>query len=319
MAKWITTPEFAQLSAIQVFGKEGFEPRAQSRYYNKHILFRNKINLSSVGKTVVRISADDYYKLYINGRFVAMGPAPSYYFCYYYNEIDVTDYLHEGENTIAVHTYYQGLINRVWPSGDNLHGLFFEMTDEEKILLCSDESWVFSYHSGFSDCGKYGYDTGFLEVYDSRSSEVGFETPGFDDSAWQSAVENKTIEHKFCFAVPPLSVYKIKPSVCNKNGNRVFIDIGQEVCGYIEYRAKGKNADVITIRSSEELNDDGSVRYDLRCNCVFEEKHILSGGVDTLCQFDYKGFRYAELLLPDSCEFIPDSVNLIVRHWRYEQ
>lgn len=74
-------------------------------------------------KAVIYISADDYYKLYINGKFVASGPAPSYYNSYNYNKIDVSDFLINGENTIAVHTYYQGLINRVWVSGDNCHGL----------------------------------------------------------------------------------------------------------------------------------------------------------------------------------------------------
>ncbi len=319
MAKWITTPEFAALSTINVFGKEGYRPAEISEYFNKHVLFRKKFDISSVTKTTVKISADDYYKLYINGKFVAMGPAPSYYSHYYYNEIDVTEYLFEGENTIAVHTYYQGLINRVWVSGDNLHGLYFEMTDAEGMVLHSDESWKYTYHSGYSECGTYGYETGFLEVYDSNGEEVGFEEPEFDDSKWQFAVENTGIAHKFCSSVPVLSVYRIKPHSLTRSADRVFVDIGREICGYIEYKAKGKKGDVIIARSGEELKDDGTVRYELRCNCVFEEKHILSGRVDTLCQFDYKGFRYVELLLPDGCEIDLDSVVIIVRHWRYEQ
>ena len=70
------------------------------------------------GRVKIYITADDCYKLYVNGKFVTLGPAAGFYFHYYYNEIDITDYIRAGENTVAVHTYYQGLINRVFVSGD---------------------------------------------------------------------------------------------------------------------------------------------------------------------------------------------------------
>ena len=85
---------------------------------NRHIIYRRNVTLSGFSRAVMRISADDYYKLYVNGRFVAEGPTAGYPEAYFYNEIDVTDFFVEGENIIAVHCYYQGLINRVWVSGD---------------------------------------------------------------------------------------------------------------------------------------------------------------------------------------------------------
>ena len=69
----------------------------------------------------------DPYKLYINGEFVTQGPPPSYPNHYYFMEIDVAKFLKEGENTFAVHTYYQGLINRVWQSGDLRHGMICDL------------------------------------------------------------------------------------------------------------------------------------------------------------------------------------------------
>lgn len=38
------------------------------------------------------MTADDYYKLYINGRFAGQIPAPEYYFNYYWNEIDILEF-----------------------------------------------------------------------------------------------------------------------------------------------------------------------------------------------------------------------------------
>ena len=50
----------------------------------------------------MRISADDYGKYYLNGKFLGQGPTPGYIESYHYNEFDVTDYLRDGENEIIV-------------------------------------------------------------------------------------------------------------------------------------------------------------------------------------------------------------------------
>lgn len=61
---------------------------------NRHILFRRGLNLSQKpAAATMYITADDYYKLYINGRFVAQGPAPSYPQRMRYNAVEVADYL----------------------------------------------------------------------------------------------------------------------------------------------------------------------------------------------------------------------------------
>ena len=78
---------------------------------NRHIIYRKKVTLSSFVRATMRITADDYYKLYVNGKFVTEGPTAGYPEAYFYNEIDLSDFLTEGENAIAVHCYYQGLIN----------------------------------------------------------------------------------------------------------------------------------------------------------------------------------------------------------------
>ncbi len=61
------------------------------------------------GCVVIRLTADDYFKLYINGRFVTQGPAPAFDFRYYYVDADITDYLVPGENTAAFHTGYNAI------------------------------------------------------------------------------------------------------------------------------------------------------------------------------------------------------------------
>lgn len=82
----------------------------------------------------MRITAD-YYKLYVDGTFVATGPAAGTTDRTYYNVIDLTPYLVKGRNTLAVHTYYQGLVNRVWVSGDNRQGLWLELEVDARLPL----------------------------------------------------------------------------------------------------------------------------------------------------------------------------------------
>lgn len=141
------------------------------------------------------ITADDYYKLYINGQFVAQGPAPCYHFKYNYNVIDVSPYLKKGENLIAVHTIYHGLINRVWQSGDNRHGLILDLVVDGETIVKSDESFKTRPHSAYTETGICGYDTQFLERYDSNAAEVGFADYKFDDENWGNAKINVNADY----------------------------------------------------------------------------------------------------------------------------
>lgn len=319
--KFICHPLFENADIINVFHKE-LEPLTDYSHpdglLNKHILFRRCVTLGKIKKATLKISADDYYKLYINGVFVTQGPAPSYPSSYFYNELDVTPYLTEGENVIAVHTYYQGLINRVWVSGDMRQMLWLSLDTDGTTALVSDESWKCTLHSGYTACGKFGYDTQFAECYDSASPECGFYLEDFDDRAWESATVFKNADYTLVKQdTAQLDLYSIAPVTAETRGNTLFLDFGQEYVGYLSATAKGQKGDAMLLRFGEELNPDGTVRYKLRCNCVYEEKWLLSGNTDTLMQYDYKAFRYCEITYPEGVTLT--DVKMLVRHYPYEQ
>ncbi len=313
--KWITSEIFANAETVNLPNKNN-GVIAENNVENKHILFRKKFNLENFSKALIHISADDYYKLYINGKQVGMGPAAGYTFHYYYDTINITNYLKSGENTIAVHTYYQGLVNRVWVSGDMRHGLILDLELDSDIILSSDESFKIAEHTAYTATGKCGYDTQFLEKYDSNAPEVGFEKPDFDDTSWGNAVISQNDIPLYKSMIGQLTVEQISPVVTKKDSKSLFIDFGSCYVGYLKITAKGKKGDIITVRCAQELNDDGSVRYKLRAGCDYEEQWILSGGGDTLDWFDYKSFRYAELILPKDTEII--DIKLISRHYPFE-
>lgn len=317
--KWISNETFANLRARNVFHRQLEKVSLDcSEHLNQHILFRKSFHIDrDFSFAKIYISADDYYKLYINGRFVAQGPSPAYHFQYNYNEIDISEFLVCGDNLIAVHTLYQGLINRVWQSGDLRHGLICDVVVDHSVVLSSDESFKVREHSGYSEMGTCGYQTQFLERYDSRSGEVNFEKVGFDDSEWSFAEECHFDDHTMAKQNSRMLEFeRISPEKTSVNGNRIFYDFGANYVGYLSVRAKGSCGDTITVRCAQELNEDGTLRFHLRANCEYEEEWILSGGEDVLDWFDYKAFRYAELEIPDSVE-IKDVV-FLVRHYPFD-
>ncbi len=317
--KWITNDEFASLAPRNVFHRQLDKVELDcSQHRNRHILFRKHFSCEQdIDKAMIYISADDYYKLYINGQFVAQGPSASYHFQYNYNTVDVAKYLHRGENVIAVHTLYQGLINRVWQSGDNRHGLILDLTINDETVVFSDESFKTAVHSAYKEMGVVGYSTGFLEQYDCRSKEIGFEAPAFDDSYWASAKLSQFTDHTLRPQSTDLLVFEqIKPVNVKNQDNYTIFDFGSNYVGYLCARVSGKSGDTITVQLGQDLDDDGTVRYILRANCTYEEAWLLADGTNVLDQFDYKAFRYAQLTLPEGC--VVEDIYLNARHYPFE-
>ena len=316
VGKWITDSEMSGVEPRNVFHRQLSPIELDcSKRRGLHILFRKSLELSEFGSATLYITADDYYKLYINGEFVGQGPAPSYHFSYNYNTVDVTPYLKRGKNVIAVHTYYQGLINRVWQSGDDRHGLICDLDVDGVTVMSSDESFLTRRHSGYRESGVCGYDTQLLEDYDSRAEEVGFERVDFDDSAWENAAVNSFADHTLTEQKSKSLVFERVPFVKSLDGATAVYDFGKIYVGYLELRVNGKSGDEVIIRCGQELNDDGSVRYKLRANCVYEEKWTLKDGENVLDQFDYKSFRYVSLTLPDGVRV--EDISMTVRHYPF--
>ena len=299
-AKFICHQEFSLRTPRPVFHKAGAGEllHDEPQYQNRHILYRRSFACTPFSRATLKVTADDYFKLYINGRFVTQGPPQGYPSRYYYMETDLTEFLTAGENTIAVHAYYQGLCNRALVSSDARQCLWAELYLDGELVLVTDEQWRVADHTGYTACGTVGYATAFNERYDSRAPEVGFERPQFNDASWAHAAAFKNADYTLVPSpLKALSVYRRPPKSCRAEEGRLTLDFGQEMAGGLLIEAFGKAGDEVTVRYGEELNGD-TVRYDLRCNCVYEDTWVLSGGHDFFEPFEYKAFRYAEILFP---------------------
>jgi alpha-L-rhamnosidase len=324
-AKWITDPRFANLKPLNLLHKQLVSapmPEHRTDLQNQHLLVRKRFQVTGpVKEAYLDISGDDYYKLYINGEFVGQGPAPGYHFNYYYNHIDVAKYLRTGANIISVHLYYQGLINRVWNSGDYRQGMIAELQVNRKFILVSDDSWKYCRACEYTGSGTFGYETQYVEDIDSRLQRKGWREWEYDDRDWENVAELLNDDHRLVIQETPLlQVYQVKPSeVRPLDAGHFLIDFGQEITGHISLVAQGEPGQTVVIRYGEELETGADqVRYPMRCNCNYQDIWRLSGEVDCLEPFDYKAFRYVELLAPAGV-IKPESFRGVVRHYPFDE
>lgn len=334
--EWFTIPEFAHTQPLCMYHKESegmpsdgctAGTQADSRG-NLHVLARAEYLWESGdipgARAVMRITADDYYKLYINGRYAGQGPAPAYPEYYYYNELDITPYLKKGKNVLAVHLYYQGLVNRVWNSGDGRFGIACEISEIRSITKKSRiiiPQWRYKVSSAYSGAVT-GYDTQFLEDFDSRIWDKDWNMPEFADQMWKPMVRAERADHQ-CSRQPTemLQVYRIRPKTLKKTREGWLADMGEEITGALLVWAESDgDGKTIVIRCGEELEEAGpiqKVRYDMRCNCRYEETWTLKKGACRLEPYDYKGFRYAELALSPGIRVT--RVEAEVRHYPMDE
>ncbi len=332
---WLQDPRFDGLAPIETLGRyrdrEAIARRVLAAHRpglaNVHMLLRRSFKLAAMPRTArLRFTADDYAKVWVNGHFVGQGPAPGFVWQYFMSEWDLTPFLREGENVLAVHVYYQGLLTRVWNSADHRMGtaaaLDITGADGGVATIVSDATWKYriigkettvtaedhfrrrspeSYYLPTHSGGMIGSMTAFQENWDARELPTGWREPGFDDREWRapSAVALKAKDYVFLpQPTPPLDHRRLAPASVRELGPGHFLlDFGRSLAGTFGLRLPGRDGHVVEIRHAEELEPDGTARYRTRCNCVYQEFWTLSGAAECVLEpFDYKGFRYVEVL-----------------------
>ena len=83
-------------------------------------------------KTVIRLTARNVYRLYVNGTIVMHGPARTAHRYCRVDEIDITKYLNEEKNVIKILVWHWGESSQRYISGNA--GLIFEINQKGCIL-----------------------------------------------------------------------------------------------------------------------------------------------------------------------------------------
>lgn len=165
---------------------------------NRFVLFRRRFVADRGASAWVRVFADSRYRLLINGATAAHGPARFFRNQPEYDEIDLTAYLREGENVLAVVVHSPGDVcfqaeastGALWVSGvlreaDGSERSLDTAQEESGAVREEDRGWVGLDSPGHrADVHDVSFALGPAEYLDLRAMPRGWDRPGFDDRAW---------------------------------------------------------------------------------------------------------------------------------------
>jgi inosine-uridine nucleoside N-ribohydrolase len=144
---------------------------------------------------VVHVSADNRYRLWVNGHAVCSGPARGDLGHWNFETVDIAGYLQPGENTLAALVWNMGVDAPV-AQVSNRTAFVLQGDGKEEQVVNTDRSWRVAFDSAYRPCST---DNGsrlrtYMVVGPGDSVQGGrypwgWEQPGFDDQGWVPAAQ----------------------------------------------------------------------------------------------------------------------------------
>lgn len=267
---------------------------------------------ASIERAVLSVTASSpepsrryVYHLFLNGAFVGLGPtrtgkAGGGEQLMYYHSYDVTELLqaHNALGALCYTTQDKAFLCQltVFYKNGNRRTVLNSARDAE-AFYAMDGTPVFAsghslgtsfYHEEAENINAIRYPFGFSEV-------------AFDAAAWSPVhlrmdldVENERALTPY--PGEPIGRYEQDVALVERReGKCVFIDLGNEIVGGLRLTVQSPCEHTVELLFGEELNEDGSVRYEMRTGNVYREVWTLKEGEQTIEGFSMKSFRYVEL------------------------
>jgi alpha-L-rhamnosidase len=168
-------------------------PNTQPREYGVYH-FRKEFSLGRLPSSfIVNVTADNRYRLFVNGVAVCAGPARGDLFNWYYETIDLKPYLVQGKNIIAAQVWNMGNFAAVGQISNQTAFLLQGNTDSEKMIN-TDASWRVVQDNAYKACSldnakrlKAYMVVGPGDQVDGASYPWDWEKKTYDDQTWQNA------------------------------------------------------------------------------------------------------------------------------------
>lgn len=153
--------------------------------------FRKKIILEEVmDSSVIYVSADNRYRLFINEVEVANGPAKGSLQYWRYETIDITPYLKKGENIIAAEVFNLGEFRPVAQFSSRTAFIIQGKGYLGEKLNSGKTKWLVSQNKAYkaipvtNQMVRYFYVAGPCDSIDAKLYPWGWQQVNFDDSKW---------------------------------------------------------------------------------------------------------------------------------------
>ena len=233
------------------------------------------------------------YKMTLNGKFVGAGPTQPVGSETRYDGYDVTSLLKPGAaNTVGVLAYttsdqrYEAL-------------LVVRYTDGSTQTLGSGPSWTALNGSSVlppSASTGTSYYVSPQENFDAAAYPFGFDTPGFDDSAWPAATVKAPFTDLEATPTAKMRQQTEQPaSVVEYSPGDYFVDYGRTWIGGMSLNLTGTAGQVVDIRYGEVTSAPDTVQYKTSAGNDFEDKWTLKAGSQQLQTWGMRVFRYVQV------------------------
>jgi alpha-L-rhamnosidase len=268
---------------------------------------RRTLNVSkNVRSARLYVTALGSYRVFLNGSRVGADVLTPDFTDYrkrvLYQTYDVTSLLANGKNVIGALLgdgwYGSPLIwsgMHFFPPPDRfLAQLELDYADGSHETVMTDGSWK----AAASPIIQSEIYAG--EVYDARLEQAGWETVGFDDSRWTSAVtaDAPSVAVSSQITAPARVIATLTPKQVMPIANGAYIfDMGQNMVGWATLKVKGAAGTKVRLRFAEVLNPDGTIYTANLRNADATDTYILRGGDEEVFapHFTFHGFRYIEV------------------------
>ena len=236
--------------------------------------------------TICRLSCDGDYTLLINGKYVASNQYGDFEHYKVYDEIDITKYLHDGQNEFSILVWHFGEDSQRYINAQA--GVIFEIEQDEKIIFASDEKVLCRESQAYKNghCKKITGQLGFSFLYDARKENIGKLVPAI------------FVEKNCTFYKRPTEKLQMLPNkeitVLKNDGNYYLIDLGEETVGLPVLEFISQYEQKILVAWGEDLQG-GHVRR-LIDGRDFSFEYIAKKGENKYTNYMLRlGCRYMEL------------------------
>lgn len=175
-AEWITCP--------------GITGNEYGVYY-----FRKSIELNDIPeKYIVHVSADNRYRLYVNGQMISWGPAVGDLNNWFYETVDIAGKLHKGENIIAAQVWNMGKYKGM-RQVSNQTAFILQGNSNTEQPLNTNASWKVIKDKGYHPLSHNhksvggGYIAGGTDSLVAELHPWNWNEPGINDQQWAKAIE----------------------------------------------------------------------------------------------------------------------------------
>ena len=146
---------------------------------------------------IIHISADNRYRLFVNGKAVCFGPARGDLAHWFYESIDIAPYLKPGNNLLAAEVWNFGDL-KPWAQFSLKTALIVQGNSPSEEIVNTDSSWKVIKNRSYSPASAGAKETsgqfvvvGPCDRVDASQYPWGWETPLYDDNNW---LTSKTID-----------------------------------------------------------------------------------------------------------------------------